>query len=61
MFEYPQRYPRYKKLQELLGITASDDITNAQDRELMYNLAIAAANNGNPAYLNQLLSQYFKK
>lgn len=54
------QYGDYKKLQDLLGITASDDITNAQNMELMYNLAIAAANNGNNTYLNQLLSQYFK-
>lgn len=55
------QYGDYKKLHDLLGITASDDITNAQNMELMYNLAIAAANNGNNTYLNQLLSQYFKK
>lgn len=55
------QYGDYDKLKDLLGITANKDITNAQNMELMYNLAIAAANNGNNTYLNQLLSQYFKK
>lgn len=62
------QYGDYDKLKELLGITASDDLKNSaqteeerQKFEMMYNLAIAQANLGNSTYLNQLISQYFKK
>ena len=62
------QYGDYDKLKELLGITASEDLKNSaskaeeqQKLEMMYNLAIAQANLGNSTYLNQLISQYFKK
>lgn len=62
------QYGDYDKLKELLGITASEDLKNnaskaeeQQKLEMMYNLAIAQANLGDTTYLNQLISQYFKK
>ena len=57
------QYGDFDTLKNLLGITANTNYinnTDAQNLEMMYNLAIAKANAGDYSYLNRLISQYYK-